>query len=725
MTQAGPIAVSPYAPPVIGGDRATPWPPSPAPDVDDLVSAWTADLARAVYRPMSGVELRRFVHWAALRLAAATAVTPLDTRTARAVGASLVDNDLLDGEDLPATVSALCAHLPDVAASLGVTQNVTAARAIMSAVVAGYVGRMRDRILSEQETVRQAEVTARKLTQDALLSSEARFRAIFENSGIGIGIADMTGRIVDVNEAFASMLGYTVEEFLRINVSDFVYPDDAQGMWELYEDIIAGNRDSARVEKAYRHRDGSSVLTDLTASLIRGPDGAPLYTVAMAEDARTRREMQDRLRHQATHDPLTGLPNRTMVNDRLAELFARPDGRIGVCYLDVDNFKVVNDRLGHDVGDRLLLALSCRLHASVSGRGHMVGRMGGDEFVILVEDPPEGEVADLADSVLAALAPPFDVDEHRLVVSASIGVVETSVAVTTPAEVLKAADVTLYWAKDDGRNRWARYDPERAAGDMTRYTLSATLSAGLERDEFEVEYQPIVRLSDSGVVGVEALVRWNHPTLGRLGPDRFIEVAEETGAIVPLGRHVLREACARAAEWNAAHPGADLFVSVNLAVRQAHDPALVSDVADILAETGLPARLLQLELTESALLGPAGRPVDAISALAGLGIHIAVDDFGTGYSNLGYLPRLPLHSLKLAGVLVEGLRGPAAGAGRIVTSLVALAHSLGLTVTGEGVETTAQAAQLRAARCDLAQGWLYARSAPWNKVVAELDRLRP
>ncbi|MGD9989803.1 diguanylate cyclase domain-containing protein [Pseudonocardia sp.] len=431
---------------MIGGDRATPWPPSPAPDVDDLVSAWTADLARAVYRPMSGVELRRFVRWAALRLAAAAATDPVDTRTARAVGASLVDNDLLDGEDLPATVSVLCAHLPGIAAGLGVSGNVTAAGAVMSAVVSGYVGRMRERILSEQETVRQAEVTARKQTQDALLSSEARFRAIFENSGIGIGIADMTGRIVDVNEAFASMLGYTVEEFLRFNVSEFVYPDDAQGMWELYEDIIAGDLESARVEKRYRHRDGSSVPTDLTASLIRGPDGSPLYTVAMAEDARTRRELQDRLRHQAMHDPLTGLPNRTMVNDRLAELFGLPDCRIGVCYLDVDNFKVVNDRLGHDVGDNLLLALSCRLHSCVSGRGHMVGRMGGDEFVILVEDPPEGEIADLADSVLAALAPPFDVDGHRLVVSASIGVVEARVADTTPADVHKAADVTLYWA---------------------------------------------------------------------------------------------------------------------------------------------------------------------------------------------------------------------------------------------------------------------------------------
>jgi diguanylate cyclase (GGDEF)-like protein/PAS domain S-box-containing protein len=670
---------------------------------------------------MSRAELHRFLNWAALRLAFATAAVPVDVDAAQQVGRSLVDADLLDHRDLPATVTALARHLPDVARSLSVREPVDAAIRVQAAVVDGYVTRLRARILDEQEMVRQAEVQARRQTQEALLSSEARFRAIFVNAGIGIGIADMSGRIVDANDAFASMLGYTVDEFCRLTVSDFVYPDDAAGMWDLYRAIIDGERDSARVEKRYRHRDGHMVWTDLTASLIRDATGAPLYTVAMAEDATMRRELQERLRHQALHDPLTLLPNRTLFNDRLAAAFARPGRRVGVCYLDVDRFKVVNDRLGHDVGDRLLVAVAGRLHECVSTRGHLVARMGGDEFVILVEDPPAGELAILAENVLAALSAPFDIDEHRLAVSASIGVVETGVDDTTPAEVLKDADVTLYWAKSDGRARWARFDAERKARDMTRYTLSATLAAGLERNEFDIEYQPIVRLDDGAVCGVEALVRWDHPTLGRLGPDRFIDLAEENGAIVPLGMHVLTEACRRAAEWNDAHPDASLFVSVNLAVRQAHDPDLVSDVARVLAETGLAPRLLQLELTESALLGPAGRPVEAITALAGLGISIAVDDFGTGYSNLGYLPRLPLHALKLAGVLVEGLRTPTPGADEIVSSLVTLAHALGLTVTGEGVETPAQAEHLRAAGCDTAQGWLYARPARWPELVTLLE----
>ncbi|WP_232665264.1 putative bifunctional diguanylate cyclase/phosphodiesterase [Pseudonocardia sp. TRM90224] len=703
----------------MGVSEVRPW--EAGGDVSALVAAWTADLSRPAYLPMSGAQLRSFLTAAARVLAAACAAEPVDADAARQVGASLVDADLVVPEVLPATVGALGRHLGGLAMSAGAARPLDAAPVVAAAVADGYVTRLRARILDEQETIRRAEVLARRQIELDLRSSEARFRAIFANAAIGIGIADMTGRIVDANVAFAAMLGYTVEEFCKLRVSDFVYPDDADGMWELYQQIIEGDRDSARVEKRYRHRDGHLVWTDLTASLIRDPTGVPLYTVAMAEDITTRRKLQERLRRQALHDPLTQLPNRTLFQDRLNTVFARPGARVGVCYLDLDRFKAVNDRLGHDIGDQLLVAVAARLDACVSARGHLVARMGGDEFVVLVEDPPPHELELLAQTVLEALAPPVVVGEHRLTASASIGVVECAVDETTPAEVLKSADVTLYWAKAEGRNRWARFDPERNAREMTRYTLSATMLHGLEHDEFRVEYQPIVRLDDGRAAGVEALVRWAHPTLGRLGPDSFIGLAEESGAIVQLGRHVLVEACERAAAWNDAHPRAELFTSVNLAVRQAQEPELVDDVARILKRSGLPPHLLQLELTESALLGPEGRPVEAITALAEMGVRIAVDDFGTGYSNLGYLPRLPLHTVKLAGGLVEGLHSPTTGAGPIVAGMIVLAHALGLDVTAEGVETSAQAERLRAGGCDTAQGWLYARSLPWRDVEQLLD----
>ena len=687
---------------------------------DGLVEAWSAGVGRSVYLPLDRAELTALLRRTTGKLLSAGEGIRVDVPAARALGRSLVDADLVADDVLPETTAALGGHLAEALAARGAARPEETATALLAAVVSGYVCALRTRILREQEAVRTAEADARREAEEALRSSEARFRAIFAGSAVGIGIADMAGRIVDVNASFAAMLGYSTDEFRRLQVTDFDYPDDAVGMWELYREIIAGVRDSVRVEKRYKHRDGHLVWTELTASLIRDAAGAPVYTVAMAEDITQRRELQVRLRQQALHDPLTLLPNRALFQERLAAAFARPGGRVGVCYLDLDRFKAVNDRLGHDVGDALLVAVAARLARCAADRGHLVARMGGDEFVVLVEDPADGALDALADALLAVLDDPVEVGEHRLSVGASIGVVECGVDDATPAEVLKSADVTLYWAKADGRGRWARFDPQRNARDMTRYTLSATLLPGLLRDEFLVEYQPILRLGDRTAWGVEALVRWAHPTLGRLGPDQFIDLAEESGSIVALGHRVLVEACERGAAWNAEHPGAPLVVSVNLAVRQAQEPALVADVVAVLERTGLPPHLLQLEVTESALLGPAGRPIEAITALSGLGVRIAVDDFGTGYSNLGYLARLPLRTLKVAGILVDGL-GRTAGADAVVSSLVGLAHALGMDVTAEGVETADQARRLAAAGCDTVQGWLYARPTAWDALVPLLE----
>ena len=690
-------------------------------DFNAFVSSWATELSRPTYVPLARGELRQLLTRVAQRLVRAATRDPVDVSAARRIGVQLVDADLVDPEALPATVATVARYLPGLAGAAGAADPDSRTGAVQSALVGGYLARMRTRILDEQEMMRQAEVHVRRQMAGALRSSEARFGTIFASAAIGIGIADLGGRIVDVNAAFANTLGYTPDELRRLRVYDLVHPQDAASVRGLYRDLIAGRRAEAREAKRYQHRDGRIVWIGLTISLIRNQSAAPLYTVTMVEDITVYRELQERLRRQALHDPLTRLPNRTLFQDRLNAAFARPGTRVGICYLDLDRFKAVNDRLGHHVGDSLLIAVAKLLDRCVSGRGHLVARMGGDEFVILVENPPPDELALLAEAVLEALTEPLQIDEHQLAVSASIGIVECGVEETTPTEALKAADVTLYWAKSDGRNRWACFDAERNARDMTRYTLSAGLLPGLEREEFQVLYQPIVGLDDGQVRGVEALVRWRHPTFGRLGPDQFIDLAEETGAIVPLGRRVLIEACERAAEWNAEHPDNELFVSVNLAVRQAQDSDLVADVARILEKTELPPSLLQLELTESALLGPAGRPVEAITALAAMGIRIAVDDFGTGYSNLGYLPRLPLHTMKLAGVLIEGLRQQSAGSDSVLTSLISLAHALGLAVTAEGVETRDQADRLRAGGCDLAQGWLYAQPVEWESLIEMLD----
>jgi len=313
------------------------------------------------------------------------------------------------------------------------------------------------------------------------------------------------------------------------------------------------------------------------------------------------------------------------------------------------------------------------------------------------------------------VAEPVHVGGHRLMVSASMGLVERAVSTATPAETMRDADVTLHWAKVDGKNRWAAFDPERNAREIARITLSAAMPMALERNEFYVDYQPIVRLGrypGGQLLGVEALVRWAHPEFGRIPPDQFIGLAEETGLIVPLGRWVLATACAQAVTWLDA--GAEVIVSVNLAARQVAEPGLVDDIQEVLRETRLPATSLQLELTESAIMGTTGEPLAALRKLVDLGVRIAIDDFGTGYSNLAYLRHLPVHALKIAGSFVEGLQSGERSSvdARIVTALVSLAHTLGLEVVAEGVETTEQAELLTAIGADSAQGWLYAKPGP-------------
>ncbi|MER5636418.1 bifunctional diguanylate cyclase/phosphodiesterase [Kitasatospora sp. NPDC002227] len=604
----------------------------------------------------------------------------------------------------------------------------------------------------------------------ALRASESRFRAAFADAGIGMLLVGPDDLIIEVNPAFAAMIGQEVPDLVRTHIHEIIDPEDTPR--RLYVELVRGERDRIRVEKRLKHSEGREVWSNVTISLIRDDSGRPLYTLAMVEDVTERRQLGDRLAYQAMHDPLTQLPNRTLFFEQLNAAFsaaaapvaAAPSGavpdsepttdatstgpvgrrrsnsrRVGLCYVDLDGFAAINETLGHHVGDQLLVAVAARLERGFArGEDRLVARLGGDEFAVLVPDSDgTDQLTMLAAELIKALEQPFEVAGQQLAVTASIGVVERSVLDTTPTDLLKDADATLYWSKADGRARWTLYDPDRGAHQLTRQRLATALRPALERGEFTVEYQPLVGLADGTVHGAEALVRWRHPRYGTLSPDRFIPLAEESGAIVPLGKWVLEESCRQARRWLQDSPSAEAFVSVNLAARQIWDSDVVADVAEVLDRTGLPPRLLQLELTESAVLGPGGRPVQALQALADMGIRIAIDDFGTGYSNLAYLSRLPVHVLKLDGSFVEGFRDPAPGGrpdGRfrradadeqIVGAMVQLAHALGLTVTAEGIENAAQAERLRQTGCDTAQGWYFARPGPAEAVAAILRADRP
>ncbi|MFF3244994.1 putative bifunctional diguanylate cyclase/phosphodiesterase [Streptomyces sp. NPDC002870] len=558
------------------------------------------------------------------------------------------------------------------------------------------------------------------------------YRAAFNAAHLAMAVVDHEGLVVTANAALAALLGTEPATLRERFAADLVDLASDRRTWHAYREVLRGRRSRFRCARRLKHPDGRSLWAEVTVAPV--PDSRNvLLSIADISD---RRELHARLHHLQMHDPVTRLPNRTLFFERLSAALESSayeqgtTGRIGLCYLDLDGFKAVNDTLGHRLGDRLLAAVASRLtecaesYGYACGGGHLVARLGGDEFAILIEDSSGTEqLADLARSVLAALQQPFDLAGQRLSVSASIGVVERTVSGTTATGLMQAADTTLYWAKADGKDRWTLFDPERNAHRMTRQALSSTLRPAVERGEFSLEYQPLVGMADGVTRGVEALVRWNHPQFGTLAPNRFIGIAEEDGSIVQLGRWVLRTACRQARQWQKDHPDAPpLFVSVNVAVRQVWDSDLVADVAGILAETGLAPHLLQLELTESAVMGSAGRPLQALQALSDMGVQIAIDDFGTGYSNLAYLSRLPVSVLKLDGSFVRGFQDeahPNPADETIVEAMVQLAHRLGLTVTAECVETAGQASRLRRIGCDTGQGWLYSRAVAPEQ-IAEL-----
>ncbi|MEU9453749.1 EAL domain-containing protein [Streptomyces sp. NPDC048277] len=569
-------------------------------------------------------------------------------------------------------------------------------------------------------------------------ADQKTYEHAFTAAALPMAVVDREGLVSTANEAFGTLIGADPVGLTGRVAADLVDLASDARTWHAYREVLRGRQARLRCTRRLKHPDGHSVWVQVTISPLAKDRPGILLSVS---DISERRELQARLRHLQMHDPVTRLPNRALFFERLsgaleAESYEQSGtGRIGLCYLDLDGFKAVNDTLGHRVGDRLLAAVAERLTRIADEAGFaragapLVARLGGDEFALLVEDSTGTEqLADLAESALAALQAPFDLAGQRLSLSASIGVVERHAAGTTATGLMQAADTTLYWAKADGKSRWTLFDPERNAHRMTRQALSSSLRPAIERGEFVLEYQPLVGMGDGRLNGVEALVRWHHPQFGTLTPNRFIALAEEDGSIVQLGRWALTTACRQARRWQLDHPGEPpIFVSVNVAVRQVWDSDLVADVAETLAETGLAPHLLQLELTESAVMGSAGRPLQALQALSDMGVRIAIDDFGTGYSNLAYLSRLPVSVLKLDGSFVRGFQyddpgdRPNPADEVVVEAMIQLAHRLGLTVTAECVETSAQASRLRHIGCDTGQGWLYSRPVTPDRISELLD----
>lgn len=545
-----------------------------------------------------------------------------------------------------------------------------------------------------------------------LLRSEERFRGAFTHAPIGMALVDNAGRWRQVNRALCDMLGYAEDELLTTTWPAVVHPDDldAPTLSARPDD----GRSASQIERRYLRKDGRVVWTIQSVSPAPSVAGGSPLMIWQLQDVTARKELEAELRRLALVDPLTGLPNRALFADRLGHALSnsRRDEPVAVLFIDLDRFKVVNDSLGHVGGDRLLILVAERLLGSLRPED-TVARFGGDEFVALLEGLPDpSEATEVAQQLLTTIRAPYLLESQEAMVDASIGVAVGWPGRTLADDLLRHADLALYRAKDMGRATYAIFDPGMGDEAARRSALEIDLRRAVERKEFIVHYQPIVNLADRRVVGAEALVRWVHPVRGLVFPGEFIDLAEETGLIVPMGAAVLEAACRQAASWQLADSDAPpLVMSVNLSARQIRAPGLVPTVAHALASSGLPPEALRLELTEQVLIDEGPATATTLRALKEMGVSLAIDDFGMGYSSLSSLRHLPVDNLKIDRSFVAGLnRDP--GAGAIAEAMISLARALNLVVTAEGIETDDQFDWVLQAGCTLGQGFLFSPAVP-------------
>ena len=527
-----------------------------------------------------------------------------------------------------------------------------------------------------------------------------------------------------VNPSFTRITGYSAEEAIGRNCRFLLGSDTDQPALENIRAALRENKEGRALLRNYR-KDGSQFWNDLLIAPVRDDNGVVTHYVGIQNDVTDSKRYQDELEHQSTHDMLTDLPNRNLLKDRIAQGIAYSSRYkqtlMAVAFIDLDNFKFVNDSLGHQAGDQVLKMVSARLNSCLRS-SDTAARMGGDEFVlILFEDPDEMNTA--AASIIALLercirevAQPYHLGKHEFFITCSIGYALVPEDGDTVEVLLKNADMALYRAKEQGRNNVQRYIPELNEKAVHRLELDNDLRRALENDEFFLCYQPQIDLGSQRIVGMETLIRWRHPQRGLISPAEFIPIAEEVGLIVPIGTWVLRTACAQAKAWQVAGLP-PIKLSVNLSARQFMQPDLAATVRLILTETGFSPRHLELELTESLIMHNAELFIATLRSLKDIGIELAIDDFGTGYSSLSYLKRFPIDRLKIDQSFVRDIHTDVDSAA-ISQAVITLGHSLGLKVIAEGVETPEQLDFLQTNRCDEIQGYYYSKPLPAEEFQA-------
>lgn len=552
-----------------------------------------------------------------------------------------------------------------------------------------------------------------------LRESEERFASTVELAAIGICHVGKAGRIIHVNRQMTEILGYTREELLSKSVKDLSHPEDRNATEEYLGRLAAKEIDSFRIEKRYVRKDGEAVWVRINTVMKWDADGNPLHHISVVEDISDRKAAEARIAHLATHDDLTGLPNKALFNEILSRTVLtharRNDCTFALLFIDLDRFKAINDSLGHQAGDSILRMAADKIGRCVR-KSDCVARFGGDEFVVLLdclEEAADGE--SIARKISGALQETANVRGHECRMTASIGVALWPEDGADAEALMRNADVAMYAAKQDGRNRVQRYTVDLPSMSVQQVTLESHLLRGLERKEFRLQYQPIIDARSRDLVGAEALLRWWNAELGTISPAQFVPVAEETGLILPIGRWALRKACRQAADWRRRN-GSGICVCVNLSPRQIGDPGLVEFIRSTLEDSGLTPERLELEITESGLMADVERFIEVSRAVRDLGVRLAVDDFGTGYSSLAQLKRVPLDTLKIDRSFVRDI--VSSDEDRAITAaIIDLGKKLGATVVAEGVEDEGQCALLAEMGCDRLQGYYFGEPCHPDRIL--------
>lgn len=581
-----------------------------------------------------------------------------------------------------------------------------------------YLKNVEMSITQAEQAEQHAEILQKQ--SSALRESEERFRSAFNYAPIGIALVSPAGNWLKINRALCEILGYTEEEFLATAFHSMLFNEDLGDTLVKIHELLSGKIPSCQMEQRYIHKTGKTVWASWSVSTASDAQSGRPNMIFQIQDITDKKLAEEKLQYEATHDALTGLPNRAFFMSRLENALHKAqemrDYKVSILFIDLDRFKVVNDSLGHLTGDRLLIGIADRLRDCLRP-SDIVARLGGDEFAILVEGShTPDEVIKIAERVKQKFAAPFDLSGQEVYSSASIGILHNSENHLIPADMMHDADTAMYQAKRAGKARHEVFDERMHKAVKETLQLENDLRRAIERKELVVYYQPIHSLAGGEVLGVEALARWNHPQLGVLSPNKFIPLAEEIGLIDRLGEHILRLATAQIFALKERLPESFEFIlNVNLSCKQFEQPNLVPDIKQILAETGFPPDRLKLEITESVFFEHKEKAVKMLHQLCELGIEINIDDFGTGYSNLSYLMQLPISTLKIDRSFIAPIQQEGDNV-EILQTIVMLAQNLGMKVIAEGVETEFQVEQLKKFNCEVAQGFLFSRPMSYEEL---------